>query len=61
MVRVVPSGRWDMKSLLAVQGISGKLTMSDDSDDVDIEASANLHESLDDAERDARYSEVADS
>ena len=52
-VRVVPSGRWDQKSLLAVQGIPGKLTMSDDSDDVDIEAFANPHENLDDAERDA--------
>ena len=36
IVRVVPSGRWDQKSLLAVQGIPGKLTMSDDFDDVDI-------------------------
>ena len=61
IVRVVPSGRWDQRSLLAVQGIPGKLTISDDSDDVDIEAFADAHENLDDAERDARDSEVADS
>ena len=35
--------------------------MSDDSDDVDLEASANPHENLDDVERDARDSEVADA
>ena len=35
--------------------------MSDDSDEVDIEAFANPHEKLDDAERDARDSEPADS
>ena len=51
VVRVVPSGRWDQKSLLAVQGIPGKLTMCDDSDDAVIEAFYNPHENLDDAER----------
>ena len=61
IVRVVPSGRWNQKSLLAVQGFPGKLTMSADSDDVDIEAFADHHENLDNAERDARDSEVADS
>lgn len=40
IVQVIPSGRWDHKSLLAVQGIPGKLTMSDGSDGVDIEAFA---------------------
>ena len=60
-MRVVPSGRWDQKSLLAVQGIPGKLTMSDDSGDVDIEAFAKPHENLDDAERDARDSEATDA
>ena len=59
-MRVVPSGRWDQKSLLAVQGIPGKLTMFDDSDDVDIEAFANPRENLDDAEHDAQESEAAD-
>ena len=59
-MRVVPSGRWDQNPLLAVQGIPGKLAMSDDSDDVDLEASQNPHENLDDVERDARDSEVAD-
>ena len=48
-------------SLLAIQSIPGTLTMSDDSGDADIEAFANHHENLDDAERDARDSEVADS
>ena len=33
IVRVVPSGRWDQKSLLAVQGIPGKLTVSDEQDE----------------------------
>ena len=61
ILRVVPSGRWDQKSLFAVQSIPGKHTMSDDSDDVDIEAFAHPHENLDDAERDARDSEAADS
>ena len=61
IVRAIPSGRWDQKSLLAVQGTPGKLTVSDDSDDVDLEAFANPHENLDDAERDARDSEGADS
>ena len=60
-VRVVPSGRWDQKSLLAVQGIPGQLTMSDDSDNVDIEAFAKPHENLDDAQRDARDSETTDA
>ena len=35
--------------------------MSDDSDDVDIEAFAKPHENLDDAKRDARDSEAADA
>jgi hypothetical protein len=61
IVRVVPSGRWDQKSLFAVQGIPGKLTVSDEPDDVDIEAFPNPHENLDDAERDARDSEAVDS
>ena len=60
-MRVVPSGRWDQKSLLAVQSLPGKLTMSDDPDDVDIEAFDNPHENLDDAERGTRDSEAADS
>ena len=51
IVRVVPSGNWDQKSLLDVQGTPGKLIMSDDSDDVDIEAFANPQENLDDAAR----------
>ena len=46
---------------MAVQCIPGKLTMSNDSDDVDIEAFSNTHENLDDVERDARDSEAADA
>ena len=61
IVRVVPSGRWDLKSILALRAILGKLTMSDDSDDVDLEAFPNSQENLDDVERDARDSEVADA
>ena len=34
-----------------MQGVPGKLTVSDDSDNVDVEAFANPHENLDDAER----------
>ena len=59
-MRVVPSGRWDPKALLAVQGIPGRLTVSDDSNDFDIEALASPHENLDYAERDDRDSEAAD-
>ena len=36
---------------MAVRGIAGKLTMSEDPGDVDVEACDNPHENLDDAER----------
>ena len=39
IVRVVPSGRWDQKTSLAVKGIPGNLTLSDDYEDVDLETS----------------------
>lgn len=60
-MRVVPSGRWDQKSLLAVKGIPGELSVSGDSDKVGIESFANPHDNPDDAERNARDSEAAEA
>ena len=59
-MRLVPSGRWDPKWLLAVHGIPRKLTMSDGSVNADIEV-AIPHNNLEDAERDARDTEAADA
>ena len=41
VTRVVPSGRWDSKSILGVKGIPGKLTMSVE-EEIDIEAMPDI-------------------
>ena len=48
---------WDLTSVLAVKGFPGKLTLSDDSEDVDLEALPKPQGDLNDAERDAQDSE----
>ena len=60
VAQVVPSGRWHKQSLLAAIGIPGKLTMNVDIEP-DIAAFENIHENLNDAQRDKQDTEVDDS
>ena len=61
IVRVVPSGRWDRKSLMAIKGIPGKLTANEADQDVEVEEFERPHANADDQCRDAQSTEVADA
>ena len=61
IVRVVPSGRWDKKSVLDLKGTPGKLTFNREGDEVDIEAFPDPHVDGDAAEREALDTEIPDA